>query len=268
MLDLPVTMKDGSSIVVRRVAEALPMLKIDSDQVRMRHQRAAGSGMLPCSIVHLLRHLMALDMRPRRAGGLRIDGGSGPGRMAHDMSLRKERAKPMNVMTVKPTAELETKTGYRFVVRPAEESDDGDLTAFFEEHVTKDDLRFRFLSPIQHVTPKQIEAMTHIDHRQTEDFLAFAPGSDEIIASAILAADKTMQTAEVAFTVHADLKGKGIESRLLEYVTAQARARGIKKLQAIESRENICAITLERELGFKSKGIDGEPMLMLLEAAL
>lgn len=174
----------------------------------------------------------------------------------------------MNVMTIQPAVELETKSGFRFAVRPASEADDAALTAFFEKHVTKDDLRFRFLSPVQHVSQKQIEAMTHIDHRQTEDFLAFEPDRDEIIASAILAADKAMQTAEVAFTVHADYKGKGIESRLLEYVTAQARARGFKKLVAIETRENHCTITLERELGFKAKGIDGEPMLVMLEATL
>jgi L-amino acid N-acyltransferase YncA len=174
----------------------------------------------------------------------------------------------MNVMTIQQAVELETKSGFHFAVRPASEADDAALTAFFEEHVTKDDLRFRFLSPAIHVTTKQIEAMTHIDHRQTEDFLAFAPGNDEIIGSAILAADKAMTTAEVAFTVHADYKGKGIENRLLEYVTAQARARGFKKLVAIESRENHCTITLEREMGFKAHGIDGEPMLVMLEAAL
>ncbi|HRY07842.1 MAG TPA: GNAT family N-acetyltransferase [Hyphomicrobiaceae bacterium] len=174
----------------------------------------------------------------------------------------------MNVMTIRPALELETKSGFHFTVRPADESDDPALTAFFEEHVTKDDLRFRFLSPAQHVNQKQIEAMTHIDHRQTEDFLAFAPDNEEIIASAVLAADKAMQTAEVAFTVHADYKGKGIESRLLEYVTTQARARGLKKLIAIESRENHCTITLEREMGFKTKAIDGEPMLVMLETTL
>ena len=171
-------------------------------------------------------------------------------------------------MTIKATATLVTNTGFRILVRPAQESDDPALTAFFEEHVTKDDLRFRFLSPILHVTQKQIEAMTHIDHRQTEDFLAFEPNSEEIIASIILAADKGMQTAEVAFSVHADYKGRGIESALLAFITEAARARGLKKLLAIEASENHCTVTLERDMGFKAKGIDGEPMLVLLEAAL
>jgi hypothetical protein len=91
-------------------------------------------------------------------------------------------------MTVAPTVELQTKSGL-VVARPANENDDPALTAFFEDHVTKDDLRYRFLSPIQHVTPNQIAAMTHVDHHQPEDFNAFVPDTDVIIANAALAAD-------------------------------------------------------------------------------
>jgi hypothetical protein len=45
------------------------------------------------------------------------------------------------------------------------------------------------LSPIQHVTPNQIAAMTHMNHHPPEDFNAFAPDTDEIIANAVVAAD-------------------------------------------------------------------------------
>ena len=79
----------------------------------------------------------------------------------------------MNALT-----ELVTRTGFGAQVRPANDNDDAALTEFFE-HVSKDDLRFRFLSAIQHVTPKQIEQMTHVDHRQTEDFLVFEAGISE-----------------------------------------------------------------------------------------
>lgn len=163
--------------------------------------------------------------------------------------------------------ELQTRSGFVAQVRPATDHDDAALTEFFE-HVSKDDLRFRFLSAIQHVTPKQIEQMTHVDHRQTEDFLVFEKDGARIIGNAMLAADKRMETAEVAFTVHEDFKGKGLETALLEYVAKQAKARGIKKLQSIENRENHCTIELERKMGFTAKGIDGDPMLVLLEASL
>lgn len=170
-------------------------------------------------------------------------------------------------MTKDAAVDLESRTGFRFHVRPAEDSDDAAMAEFFE-HVSKDDLRFRFLSAIQHVTPKQIEQMTHVDHEQTEDYLVSEIGGTRIIASAMIAADKNFEVAEVAFTVHEDFKGKGIETVLLEYVSNRARARGIKKLQAIESRENHCTIDLEKRMGFKARGIEGEPMLVLLEADL
>jgi acetyltransferase len=165
------------------------------------------------------------------------------------------------------TAELETRTGYRFNVRPANESDDAALAEFFE-HVSKDDLRFRFLSAIQKVSPQQISDMTHIDHRQTEDFLAFAANNGPMIGTAMLAADKAMSTAEVAIAVRSDYKGVGLESALIDHVLRAAKSRGIKKLQSIENRENHCLIELERKMGFTVKGIDNDPMLILLEAAL
>lgn len=163
--------------------------------------------------------------------------------------------------------ELVTRTGFTALVRPATDHDDAALAAFFE-HVSKDDLRFRFLSAVQHVSPKQIEQMTHVDHKLTEDFLVYDKSGKFVIANAMLAADKKMETAEVAFTVHEDYKGKGLETALLEYVAQQAKARGIRKLQSIENRENHCTIELERKMGFTAKGIDGDPMLVLLEAAL
>ena len=91
-------------------------------------------------------------------------------------------------MTVAPTVVLQNKIRLVFA-RPANENNDPALIAFLEDHVWKDDLRYRFLSPIRHVTPNQIAAMTHIDHHQPEDFNAAAPDTDEIIANAVLAAD-------------------------------------------------------------------------------
>ena len=165
------------------------------------------------------------------------------------------------------TVDLKTDTGFRLHVRPAGPDDDAALSDFFQ-HVTKDDLRFRFLSAIRKVSDKQIEAMTHIDHRQTEDFMIYSAGGDHVVANALLAADTKMENAEVAITVHGDFKDQGIEKTLLEFVAQNAKARGIKKLQSIESRENHCAIELERRMGYSARGVDGDPMLVMLEQRL
>lgn len=170
-------------------------------------------------------------------------------------------------MTTPGTVELETSSGFKFWVRPASPDDEAALAAFFE-HVSKDDLRFRFLSSFQKVPQKEIAAMTHVDHRQTEDFLAFAPGSQRIIANAMLAADKKFEVAEVAVSIDSEFKNHEIEEALLAHVAKTAKARGIKKLMSIESRENLETIAFERRMGFTPRGVDGDPTLVLLETSL
>lgn len=164
-------------------------------------------------------------------------------------------------------ADLVTRNGFRFRVRTAGPDDGAALTALFD-HMTKDDLRFRFLSAVRKVSPKQIEDMTHVDHIRTEDFLAFEPGSTRIIANAMLAADKKLEVAEFAIAVDSDFKDRGIEAALLEHVTRTAKAHGFKKLQSIESRENQTMIEAESSLGFKARGIEGDASIVMLEAQL
>lgn len=170
-------------------------------------------------------------------------------------------------MTTPQTVVLETVSGFKMSVRPAMDGDEAALAAFFE-HVSKEDLRFRFLSSFLHVPEKEIVAMTHVDHRQTEDFLAFLPGTTRIIANVMLAADKKMEVAEVAVSIDQEFKGHEIEKALLEHVTAAAKGRGIKKLMSIESRENIETIAFERRMGFTPRGVEGDPTLVVLETSL
>jgi GNAT superfamily N-acetyltransferase len=246
---------DRASENARR--RAGPGSRIEVDQVCARQGRAAQSPMLLCSNASLFKQINHLyRCHPMRS--------SEP---FERLSPVREFTHEGLAMTANGAVDLETKTGFKFHVRPANPDDDAALAEFFR-HVSKDDLRFRFLSAIQKVSDKQIAEMTHVDHRRTEDFMVYAAGGKDIIANAMLAADKAMETAEVAFTVHSDYKGKGLETALLEYVTKAAKARGLKKLQSIESRENHCTIELERKLGFTARGIDGDPMLVLLEARL
>lgn len=165
------------------------------------------------------------------------------------------------------TADLVTRSGFRFHVRAAGPGDAAALTGLFD-HMTKDDLRFRFLSAVRKVSPQQIEAMTNVDHIRTEDFLAFEPGGTRIIANAMLAADKALEIAEVAIAVDSEFKDRGIEATLLEHVARTAKAHGFKRLQSIESRENQAMIEAESGLGFKARGIEGDASIVLLEARL
>jgi N-acetylglutamate synthase-like GNAT family acetyltransferase len=165
------------------------------------------------------------------------------------------------------TGDLQTRSGFAFHVRPVAVGDEAALAEFYGD-VSSDDLRFRFFSAVKKVADDQISAMTHVDHRKTEDFIVTEPGKDRIIANAMLAADDKMEVAEVAMSIRSDMKGRGIGWTLLEHVARYAKAKGIKRLQSIESRDNHAAIELEREMGFVAHSVEDEPAIVLLEADL
>jgi len=162
---------------------------------------------------------------------------------------------------------LTTYTGFTFRVRPADPDDQPALAEFFT-HVTKDDLRFRFLSAMQNVSQAQLALLTHADHRRTENFLALIPGTGCVLASAMLAADDDMESAEVAIVIRSAFKGRGVGWRLLQHVVERAEDMGIRTLQSIESQDNRAAIEVERNMGFTARPCPGDPTLVLLETKL
>src|SRR3546814_17124748 len=102
---------------------------------------------------------------------------------------------------------LTTRTGRNLCIRRAVAADEAALEAFFEQ-VTLEDLRFRFLSAVQHVGHDQIAAMLRTD-QQAESVLAFAEDG-ALVGVATLAAAARRRTAEVAVSVASDGKGQGI----------------------------------------------------------
>jgi N-acetylglutamate synthase-like GNAT family acetyltransferase len=164
-------------------------------------------------------------------------------------------------------ADLVTRSGFHVHVRQAQPEDEPALASFFR-HVGPEDIRFRFLSALSTVGHDFLARLCQVDHDRTEDFLAIGEDGETIIASAMLAADAQLDRAEVAISVRADHKGRGISWTLLNYLSDYAKAKGIKSLESIESRDNHQAIELEREMGFAAIAYPGDSTLMLVQKDL
>lgn len=164
------------------------------------------------------------------------------------------------------TSMLATRTGFRFMVRPATPADEVALAEFFT-HVTPEQLRFRFLSAIRQVNHDQLAAMTAVDHYRTESFLAL---NDDglVIATGLIASDAFLECAEVAISIRADHYHRGISWTLLEHIARYAEARGIKVIESIEARDSYATVKLQQEMGFTARAIDGEPTLVRVERRL
>lgn len=160
-------------------------------------------------------------------------------------------------------AKLATRSGLELGVRPATEADEAALVTFFDA-VSDEDRRFRFFTAAEHVSHAQLEPLIHADHFRSESFLGFDLASGELVASALLACDKAMDTGEIAVSIRADAKGKGVGWALLDFLGREAAARGLRRVISIESRDNHATIDLEREKGFIPEPFDGDPTLVVL----
>lgn len=159
--------------------------------------------------------------------------------------------------------QLTTRSGLVIDVVAAAERDGPALAAFFDE-VSEQDRRFRFLSACHHLSADQLDVLTHPDHFRTESFLAYDPAKGELVASAMLACDGKLDTAEVAVSVRHDYRALGLGWALLDLLAEEAQRRGVRRVISIESRENHAAIDLEREKGFTPEPFEGDPSLVVL----
>jgi len=170
-------------------------------------------------------------------------------------------------MTNDRTMLRKTRSGLVLRVRPASEADEP-LVAEFFTHVTADDLRFRYLSTIRQVSPEQLRAMVHVDHRETDSFLAFSEDGSLLMAIGTLACDASLEHAEVAIVIRSDCKAQGIGWELLHYVADVAAARGIKTIESLESRENHAAIEVEEDSGFAMESVPEDSTVVRVVKAL
>ena len=161
------------------------------------------------------------------------------------------------------TSQLSTRSGIVLDVRAATEADEAALGAFFDK-VSDDDRRFRFFTAAEHVSHEQLDPLIHADHFQSESFLAFDRADGTLAASALLACDKAMDTGEIAVSIRSDYRGKGVGWALLDFLGNEAKARGLRRVIAIEARDNHAAIELEREKGFTPEAFEGDPTLVVL----
>ena len=163
-------------------------------------------------------------------------------------------------------AQLLTWSGLQLAVRPVADGDEEALFALFAT-LSREDMRFRFLSAVSGLSDAMLDIMVHVDHAATEHLLAFADDGT-LYASAMIALDADGKAAEVAIAVAGDHRGQGIGWALLEHCAEVMRARGVAVIRTIEAADNLAAIRLERERGFSARPVTGDSSLTLLELAL
>jgi acetyltransferase len=147
--------------------------------------------------------------------------------------------------------------GQPVLLRPIRPEDEPQHSAFFKA-VGPDDVRFRFFGLVREFPHSQLARYTQIDYDREMAFIATAEderGHTETFGEVRAIMDPDNTRAEIAIVVRADLKGKGLGSRLLKKMIDYCRRRGLKEVLGEASISNQALLKVATELGF-----DASPM--------
>jgi acetyltransferase len=115
-------------------------------------------------------------------------------------------------------------------------------------HMTPEDMRLRFLSPLRGLTHALAARLTQIDYDREMALVARHEGM--VLGIARYFADPDRQSAEYAVAVRSDSKRRGIGYLLMTRLIEIARQRGIGELVGEVLRENGPMLEMCRALGF------------------
>lgn len=122
--------------------------------------------------------------------------------------------------------------GAQILIRQIEPEDAPQLKTAFE-HLGAVSRYRRFLTPIDHLTTHQLAYLTHVDHRAHEALVALDATTGGWVGTARYVRDAgDRRQAEMAVIVTGSWQRRGVATALIERLSSQARATGIRRFTA------------------------------------
>ena len=135
-------------------------------------------------------------------------------------------------------------------LRPILPTDAEGLVEFYEQ-VSEQSKYYRFFAPMPHLSDRDVERFTNVDHHDRVAFVVTLVGK-------ILAVGRydvvEPGRAEVAFLVQDQHQGRGMAQILLEHLAQAGRERGVHRFVAEVLPENRRMIQVFREQGYQVTG--------------
>ncbi len=131
-------------------------------------------------------------------------------------------------------------------IRPATVDDKERVKGFFES-LDQETIYMRFLHPVKDFT-RYVDTVFGPINRYGVVVLAEV-GGNVVGVGELLAKDKTV--GEVAVTVHPSYRRQGLGTKLTAYLAYAAHVRGVGRLEAYISSDNVAARRIAEKLGLK-----------------
>ena len=166
--------------------------------------------------------------------------------------------------------QIALRDGHQLPLRPIRPEDEPRLQEAFQ-HMTPEDIRLRFFSPLRVMHHDFAAQLTQIDYDRAMAFVVLDSRADEsanIVGVGRLSADPDREHAEYAVTVRSDWQGRGLGYALMLKMIDYARSKGIRELFGYVLRENTAMVAMSRKLGFTVTGSDEGPGILRVSLAL
>jgi acetyltransferase len=147
-------------------------------------------------------------------------------------------------------------------LRPEDEPMLHDLAA----HMSHEDLRLRFFTPVQGLTHAVAARLSQLDYDRELALLAELDGT--ALGVAHFFADPDKIRAEYAIAIRSDWKGRGVGYLLMTRLIGIAKQRGIAELVGEVLRENGPMLQMCHELGFEIARDPSDPSVMQVRKRL
>ncbi len=147
-------------------------------------------------------------------------------------------------------------------IRPEDETLLYDLAA----HMTPEDLRLRFFTPVHGISHALAARLTQIDYDREMALVALTERT--VLGIARYFADPDRLSAEYAIAVRSDWHGRGVGYVLMNRLIAIARQYGIGELVGEVLRDNRPMLAMCRELGFALSPDPSDPGAVVVKKPL
>jgi len=142
------------------------------------------------------------------------------------------------------TRAITLRHGPLLLVRPLRNGDTGTVLALFQR-LDGESRRRRFNGVKPRLSESELRQLALVD-RDHHTLVGYLPGDGQPVALARLVRDG--DRAEIAFEVATAYQRKGIGAALAEILIADARAAGIRQVEALVAADNQPALALLRRL--------------------
>ncbi|HEV8680298.1 MAG TPA: bifunctional acetate--CoA ligase family protein/GNAT family N-acetyltransferase, partial [Stellaceae bacterium] len=155
--------------------------------------------------------------------------------------------------------------GTEVELRPVQPEDEP-LLHELAAHMSREDLRLRFFTPVRGLSHTVAARLTQIDYDREMALVAMHDGT--MLGIAHFFADPDRLSAEYAIAVRSDWQGRGVGYLLMSRLIEVARQTGIGELVGEVLRENTAMLEMCRELGFAVSSDPTDANLVLVRKSL